>query len=177
MYLVRTCLFLRNASQLDKWAVMSMLNSTPQHNWTPHNHWRWHGATKACVLTKSFKGHIQQVMVHASWWFVFLVKVYCKLFYPHCKLFPFSISGQLWGAWRAGKCCKSLQVMGGSTLSTPELCVVSSRLAPCLLCFCVTQCQVLHTCKHKLVPAMSTILKTKLFKSRYFERFILYYSR
>ena len=72
MYLVRTCLFLRNASQLDKWAVMSMLNSTQQQNWTRHNHWRWHGASNTCVLTKSFKGHIQAVMIHASWWFVFL---------------------------------------------------------------------------------------------------------
>ena len=60
--------------------------------------------------------------------------------------------------------------------------VRSSRLAPCRVrsvsvSHNVKYSAVLHTCKHKLVPDMSIILKTKLFKSRYFERFSLYYSR
>ena len=74
-----------------------------------------------------------------------------------------------WEGWEYSTLCQLRTSQHSPQLYTRV--VRSSRLAPCLLCFCVTQCQVLHKCKHKLDLAMPKSLK--LFKSSDFETFIL----
>ena len=134
-----------------------------------------------CILVVCFLANYYIPTVNRFSFCTRMPKMYSSYFIIPIHVYFLHFGSTLWrlelvSAASHSKCWQGVLCLLCRSQHSPQLhtrVVRSSCLAPCLLCFCVTQCQVLHTCKHKLVPAMPTILKTKLFKSSDLERFIL----